>query len=37
MDYILNFFSGDFGLALLRFVVCMFVNWVIIDRLYYKK
>lgn len=37
MDYILNFFSGDFGLALLRFVVCMLVNWVIIDRLYYKK
>ena len=37
MDYLISFFSGDFGFALLRFLVCIVVNWVIIDRLYYKK
>ena len=37
MDYIFNFFVSDFGYALLRFALCMLVNWVIIDRLYYKK
>jgi hypothetical protein len=37
MDYILNFFFSDFGYALLRFALCMLVNWVIIDRLYFKK
>ena len=37
MEYLINFLSGDFSLALLRFLVCMVVNWVIIDQLYYKK
>ena len=37
MDYISNFFFSDFGYALLRFALCMLVNWVIIDRLYFKK
>lgn len=37
MDYILIFFFSDFGYALLRFALCMLVNWVIIDRLYFKK
>ena len=37
MDYISNFFFSDFGYALLRFALCILVNWVIIDRLYYKK
>jgi hypothetical protein len=37
MDYLISFFTGDFGFALLRFFVCIVVNWVIIDRLYYKK
>lgn len=37
MDYVLNFFFSDFGYALLRFALCMLVNWVIIDRLYFKK
>ena len=37
MDYIFNFFFSDFGYALLRFALCMLVNWVIIDRLYFKK
>ena len=33
----MNFFFSDFGYALLRFALCMLVNWVIIDRLYFKK
>jgi len=37
MEYLINFLSGDFSLALLRFLVCIVVNWVIIDQLYYKK
>ena len=37
MEYLINFLSGDFSLALIRFVICILVNWVIIDRLYYKK
>ena len=37
MDYLISFFSGDFGFALLRFLVCIVVNWVIMDRLSYKK
>jgi hypothetical protein len=37
MEYFSNFFFSDFGYALLRFALCIFVNWVIIDRLYYKK
>ena len=37
MEYFINFLMGDFSFALLRFLVCMVVNWIIIDQLYYKK
>lgn len=37
MEYIIDFLFSDFGLALLRFVLCMLVNWLIIDHLYFKK
>ena len=30
-------FSGDFANTLLRFLICVVVNWVIVDRLYYRK
>ncbi|MBQ9668104.1 MAG: DUF4956 domain-containing protein [Prevotella sp.] len=33
----MNLFSGEFGTTLLRFLLCIVVNWVIIDRLYYRK
>ena len=29
--------SADFGDTILRFVICLFVNWVIINFLYFKK
>ncbi|MBQ8009772.1 MAG: DUF4956 domain-containing protein, partial [Bacteroidaceae bacterium] len=29
--------TADFWQMLLRFAICMLVNWVIIDRLYYAK
>ena len=29
--------SNDFALMLVRFAICLFVNWFIIDRLYYTK
>ena len=32
-----DLFSADFGDTLLRFVLCMFVNWGIVQFLYYKK
>lgn len=32
-----EFFSADFGNTLLRFVLCMLVNWGIVKFLYYKK
>ena len=34
---LLNLFTSDFGNALVRFLLCMVVNWVIIDRMYYRK
>ncbi len=37
MDAILNIFMGEFGNALLRFLLCIVVNWIIIDRLYFRK
>ena len=37
MEQIINFFVSDFGNALLRFLVCALVNWLIIDRMYYAK
>ena len=30
-------FTSDFGNALVRFLLCRVVNWVIIDRMYYRK
>jgi hypothetical protein len=37
MEILIDFFSSDFGNALLRFLLCALVNWLIIDRLYYRK
>ena len=37
MDFIFDLFAGEFGDSLLRFVICMFVNWVIIEFLYFRK
>ena len=37
MEQIGLFFTSDFGNALLRFFICILVNWVIVDRLYFKK
>ena len=34
---LLNLFTSDFGNALVRFLLCMVVNWIIIDRMYYRK
>ena len=33
----MNFFVSDFGNALVRFLVCAVVNWIIIDRMYFTK
>ena len=32
-----EFFSSAFGDALLRFAICLFVNWIIVHFLYFKK
>ena len=37
MDQIIQFFISDFGATLVRFLICVVVNWVIIDLLYYRK
>ena len=37
MELLLDLFTSDFGNALVRFLLCMVVNWVIIDRMYYRK
>ncbi len=37
MEQLLSVFTGGFGNALLRFLICIVVNWVIVDRLYYRK
>ena len=37
MENFFALFTGDFGNALLRFLLCMVVNWIIIDRLYFRK
>ena len=37
MTTISYFLQSDFGLALIRFFICLVVNWVIIDRLYFRK
>lgn len=35
-DYVFNV-SGDFVQMLIRFAICLAVNWFIVDRLYYPK
>ena len=37
MEQFLSVFTSDFGNSLLRFFVCVVVNWIIVDRLYYRK
>ena len=37
MEQLQNLFTGDFGNALVRFLLCMVVNWVIIEHMYYRK
>ena len=37
MDAIFNLFSPEFCNMLVRFAICTFVNWIIVDRLYYQK
>lgn len=37
MEQIAQIFSSDFGNTLLRFFICVLVNWIIVDRLYYRK
>ena len=34
---LIYFFTGEFSNTLLRFLLCLIANWVIIDRLYYRK
>ena len=36
-DSILGLFTEEFDNTLIRFFICMVVNWVIIDKLYYRK
>ncbi|MBQ4387125.1 MAG: DUF4956 domain-containing protein [Prevotella sp.] len=37
MDIFNGMFSDGFGEVLVRFFICLFVNWIIINFLYYKK
>ena len=37
MEQLASIFSSDFGNTLIRFFICAVVNWVIVDRLYYRK
>ena len=37
METILSILSNDFYNALMRFFICIIVNWVIVDQLYFKK
>ena len=37
MEQLSCLFTSDFGNTLLRFLLCIVVNWVIIDRLYFRK
>ena len=37
MELLLNLFTSDFGNAIVRFLLCLIVNWVIIERMYYRK
>ena len=33
----MNIFDSAFGSLLIRFAICFLVNWVIVDKLYYRK
>ena len=37
MDIFNGMFSDGFGEVLVRFFICLFVNWIIVNFLYYKK
>ena len=37
MDSIISLFTSEYGVTLLRFFICALVNWVIIDKMYYRK
>ena len=37
MNSFLSLFTEDFDNTLVRFCICMVVNWIIIDKLYYRK
>jgi hypothetical protein len=37
MEQLTCLLTSDFGNTLLRFAMCMVANWIIIDRLYYRK
>ena len=37
MEQLTTIFTSDFGNMLVRFVLCAVINWVIIDRLYFRK
>ncbi|MCR4603888.1 MAG: DUF4956 domain-containing protein [Prevotella sp.] len=37
MEQLASIFTSDFSNTLLRFLICVVVNWIIVDRLYYKK
>lgn len=36
-DLLCTTFSDGYGTMLIRFAICMIVNWIIVDRLYYTK
>lgn len=37
MGPLAEIFTSDFGNTLLRFFICIIVNWIIVDRLYFRK
>ena len=37
MEFILKFVSADYLQMLVRFAICMLVNWIIVKYLYYPK
>ncbi len=37
MEQLASIFTSDFSNTLLRFLICVVVNWVIVDRFYYPK
>ncbi len=37
MDFISQLLTGDFSSMLIRFALCFIVNFILIDRLYYRK